>query len=156
MRRWSSGRDQRRFCLRESDQRAIIALDAPLAFYTLYPEYFLPEKPFTPERLFCLHEKIPYDIITAWTISEVFTFNSKPAACRFDSGALLYYSTSHILCFCAPPISGELTWVNSFECWNQSLPDKRFRAKAARWKNVSFLFARLNPVWYNSKVLRTL
>lgn len=52
---------------------------------------------------FCLHEKFSCDIITAWTMdlrcSTFSFFNSKPAACRFDSGMSLCYSTSHIIVF---------------------------------------------------------
>ena len=98
---------------------------------------------------FCLHEKFSCDIITAWTMdlrcSHVFLIQN-PAACRFDSGMSLCYSTSHNNCV----FQSKLLWNAGI-----NLCRKWFRAEAVHWKNAPFLFARLNPVCYNIQVLRT-
>lgn len=123
----------------------------PLALHCMYQNIFYRKKVVRPRAaFFCLHEKFSCDIITAWTMdlrcSTFSFFNSKPAACRFDSGMSLYYSTSHNNCV----FQSKLLWNAGI-----NLCRKWFRAEAVHWKNAPFLFARLNPVCYNIQVLRT-
>lgn len=104
----------------------------PLALHCMYQNIFYRKEVVRPRAaFFCLHEKFSCDIITAWTMdlrcSTFSFFNSKPAACRFDSGMSLYYSTSHNCVF-----QSKLLWNAGI-----NLCRKWFRAEAVHWKKCT-------------------